>query len=135
MSILCRVNPQQVKINVLILSFSLAMAMTGASLIVTMAALAGQSLAVDKSLATLPIGVQFLATMLATIPASFLMSKLGRRVGFTIGQFIGLFGTVVAAYSIFIIDFWLFILASALIGSHNAFWQILSFCSSRSSRT
>jgi len=117
----------QIKINVLILSFCLAMAMTGASLIVTMAALAGQSLAVDKSLATLPIASQFTATMLVTIPASFLMSKLGRRVGFTIGQFIGLFGTALAAYSIFIMSFWLFIIASALIGAHNSFWQYYRF--------
>ena len=74
------------KFSVVILSFCLALAMTGASLIVTMAALAGQTLAENKSLATLPIALQFSATMLTTIPASLLMGRVGRKIGFSIGQ-------------------------------------------------
>ena len=118
------------KFSVVILSFCLALAMTGASLIVTMAALAGQTLAENKSLATLPIALQFSATMLTTIPASLLMGKVGRKTGFSIGQILGFSGTCLAAYAIWIGNFWLFSVSSILIGCHNAFWQYYRFAAS-----
>ena len=51
---------------------------------VAMGALVGYSLAEDKSLATLPMGVQMLATMAASIPAGIVFARLGRRVGFSL---------------------------------------------------
>ena len=113
--------------NILILSSCQALAMTGASLIITMAALAGQMLAEDKSLATLPIACQFIATMTMTIPASLMMGKFGRKIGFTIGQLLGFIGALTAAYAIYHSMFWLFMCASTLIGTHNAFWQYYRF--------
>jgi predicted MFS family arabinose efflux permease len=115
------------KRNVLVLSFCQALSMTGASLVIVVSALAGQMLADDKSLATLPIAFQFTATMLTTIPASLFMGRVGRKVGFVVGQIIGICGGIVATYAIFQGDFWLFACGSAMLGSHNAFWQYYRF--------
>ena len=73
--------------------------MTSTSAIVTSAALIGHSLAEDKSLATLPLAMQFIAVMAVTAPASLLMKRIGRRDGFTVGLGIGLAGAVLANYS------------------------------------
>jgi predicted MFS family arabinose efflux permease len=115
------------KRNVLVLSLCQALSMTGASLVILVSALAAQTLADDKSLVTLPIAFQFTATMLTTIPASLLMGKIGRKLGFTLGQVIGVCGAALASYAIFEGNFWLFALASAMLGSHNAFWQYYRF--------
>ncbi len=113
--------------NVILLAFCQAIAMSGSSLVATVAALTGYLLAEDKSLATLPVACQFLATMLSTIPASLLMRRIGRRAGFTFGQFIGLTGTIIAGFAIYHESFVVFVCASALLGIHNAFWQYYRF--------
>ncbi len=113
--------------NVTVLVLCQALAMTGSSLVITMAALAGRMLADDPALATLPIAVQFASTMLSTIPASLLMGRVGRRVGFSVGQMIGAVGGGIAAYALYTGDFWLFTVAGALLGCHNAFWQYYRF--------
>ncbi len=113
--------------NVIVLGLALALAMTGSSLIMTVSALAGQMLAADKRLATLPLALQFALTMVATIPASYLMRRIGRRAGFSIGQGIGLLAAVIAAYGIFRGSFALFAVGSAMFGIHNAFWQYYRF--------
>ena len=122
--------PKIVKRNIFVLSCCQALSMTGASLIITMSALAGQSLAPSPSFATLPIAIQFLATMVTTIPASFLMGAVGRRIGFSIGQVIGLIGAGGSMYAIWSGNFWFFAASSALIGTHNAFWQYYRFAAS-----
>ena len=113
--------------NVLILAICQALSMSGASLVMTVSALAGQMVATDKSLATVPLAMQFTATMLSTIPASLLMGRIGRRAGFTIGQVIGLLGAGLACWALFLGDFWLFVVGSSIIGVHNAFWQYYRF--------
>lgn len=113
--------------NVLLLASCQALAMSGSSLVATVAALVGFMLAEDKSLATLPVACQFLATMSSTIPASLLMRRIGRRAGFTTGQCIGFAGTTAAALAIYYESFTGFVCASAVLGVHNAFWQYYRF--------
>jgi hypothetical protein len=52
---------------------------------VAMSALIGHSLALDKTLGTLPTAMQMAATMLASVPASVAFARLGRRAGFLLG--------------------------------------------------
>jgi len=61
------------KRNVLLLASCQAMFMIGGSLLITTSALVGYRLAPDKALATLPLAMQMLASMLTSIPASLLM--------------------------------------------------------------
>jgi len=107
--------------NVLLLSLCQALMMTGNSLIITTSALVGLALAEDKSLATLPLALQFLATMLTTIPASLLMRFIGRQFGFIVGVALGLTGAVLATYAIYHGLFALFCVATAFIGAFNGF--------------
>ncbi|MDP4795481.1 MAG: MFS transporter [Rhodospirillales bacterium] len=113
--------------NVLILATCQALAMTGTSMLITASALVGIMLAPSKTLATLPLAVQFVATTCSTIPASLFMAKVGRKMGFTFGQCIGMSGGAIAAYAIYIGSFSLFIGGCALLGIHNAFWQYYRF--------
>ncbi len=82
----------------------------------TMAALIGHSLSEDKALATLPIGVQMTAVMAASIPASIIFSRLGRRAGFTVGALSSSLGSLLSALAIWRGDFVLYCLASAFVG-------------------
>ena len=113
--------------NVVLLAVALALSMTGTAMLMTASALAGQMLAIDKRLATLPLALQFTVTMLATIPASFLMRRIGRKAGFILGQVIGGVSAAAACYAILAGSFWMFAAASAVFGAHVAFWQYYRF--------
>ncbi len=118
--------------NVLLLACCQALAMSGTSMLLTVSALVGVMLAPSKTLATLPLAVQFTATTLSTVPASLLMARIGRRAGFTLGQTIGMIGGAVGAYAIWIGSFWLFMAGGVLLGIHNAFWQYYRFAAAES---
>lgn len=60
--------------------------LTTAVMSVTMAAIVGSALAPAASLSTVPYGFQFLFLMLATYPASKLMSRVGRKKAFMLGS-------------------------------------------------
>lgn len=107
--------------NVPLLATSQAMMMISNSLILTTSALVGLSLATDKSLATLPLAVQFIAIMLTSIPASYLMSRIGRKRGFIVAVGFGVTGSFLAMTAIINNDFWLFVIAAIFIGMFNGF--------------
>ncbi len=99
----------QMKRDVWLLFF--CQALMNASVVgqVTMSALIGYSLAEDKALATLPMGLQMVATMAASIPAGIIFSRLGRRAGFMLGACASLVGGIVFAAGIYQHSFWLYV--------------------------
>lgn len=109
------------KSQVTLLALCQALAMTTNTVLITTAALVGYALATDKSLATLPLAVRQIATMTATIPASVLMQRIGRRSGFLFGSAIGIAGSGLSIYSLIATSFWLFTLAMAVLGLANSF--------------
>ncbi len=109
------------KVQVSLLALCQALAMTTNTVLITTAALIGYALAADKAMATLPLAVRQIATMAATIPASLLMQRIGRRGGFLIGTLIGIAGAGVSIYSLAIAHFWLFTIAMGLLGISNSF--------------
>jgi MFS family permease len=113
--------------NVLALAVCQALSMSGAVLTISVSALAGEALAVNKALATVPFALQFAMAMISTVPASLLMGRIGRRAGFTIGQSIGILAALIAAFGVFQGSFAIFAVGSAMLGIHNAFWQYLRF--------
>jgi len=119
------------KRNVGLLSACQALMMTANVLLITTSALVGQRLAMaqglPESLATLPLMIQFLATMLTTIPASLLMKRIGRRAGFLLGSGAGLAGGALATFAILQESFVLFALATALFGVSNGFGTYYRF--------
>lgn len=116
--------------DILLLATAQALYMTtiGANFIVV--ALAGNTLAIDKSLSTLPVALFFGAAMLMALPAAFFMRRFGRQLGFVVGATVAGTGALVCAYGIFAQSFVLFCAGSAMIGSFNAFAQFLRFAAS-----
>ncbi len=83
---------------------------------VAMAALIGHSLADQKALATLPMSVQMLATMLAALPAALLFGRFGRRVGFSAGAAAYLVSAAIAILALWKASFGLYLLSTAFGG-------------------
>jgi MFS family permease len=115
------------KRNVFLLSISQAVMITCTSLMLTSSALVGRSLAENKALATLPFAMLFLSQMLTTIPASFYMGTVGRRLGFMTSALFGLAGATVTTVAIFHGSFILFCSGTILIGVFNGFGQYYRF--------
>jgi MFS family permease len=107
--------------NVLILALCQALMMTANSLLIASSALVGLRLAANDSLATLPLALQLLSTMVASIPASLLMGRVGRRAGFMLGSVVGVAGAALGAAAIMQHRFWWFCAAAALLGLFNGF--------------
>jgi predicted MFS family arabinose efflux permease len=107
--------------KVLLLALCQGLMMTGNTLLMASSALIGFQLAINKTLATLPLALQFLATMLTTIPASLLMGRIGRRRGFMLGSALGICGAIVGTVAILNGSFSIYCLATVLIGSFNGF--------------
>jgi MFS family permease len=106
--------------TVFLLSVAQALANSCTSVFATVSALTGQMLATDPRLATLPLGLQFVVTMVTTIPVAHLMRTLGRRNTFFIGSAIGAVGGGIAMLSIYQSSFAMFCIGNAIMGASNA---------------
>lgn len=115
------------KRNVLILALAQGCALTGMSIMMSITALIGASIAPEPWMATFPLSMQFVAIMATVIPASLLMRRIGRRAGFTIGGLVGLLGGALGALAVYNQDFQTFILASVCMGVMNGFAQYFRF--------
>ncbi|WP_458096639.1 MFS transporter [Roseomonas sp. WA12] len=82
----------------------------------TMGALIGYSLVENKSLATLPMALQMLATMAASIPAGIVFARLGRRAGFMLGATGSLLGSLTFAFGVWQASFPIYCLAAIPAG-------------------
>ena len=100
---------------------------TGRSLLIATAPLIAYSMASRKALATLPHALVIIGTAIATIPASLLMRRTGRRIGFILGSLIGALGGGIAALAIVADHFWLFCLGTLMFGIFAGFGQLYRF--------
>lgn len=113
--------------NIFLLALCQALHLTGTSAVLTVTALAGDMLAEAKSLATLPMALQFVAIMVTTIPASHFMQRFGRRPGFIIGAVIGIGGGALSAYALFLGSFALLCAGAVLLGVLMGFAMFYRF--------
>lgn len=113
--------------TILLLSVCFALSVSTSSLTVSASSLVGYEIAGNKALATLPLSFHLLGTMLAGIPASLLMKRVGRRYGFMIGTGIGVSGAVAAALSIIYSSFVFFCMSMFLLGILIGFSQLYRF--------
>lgn len=90
------------------------------STVIMVGGIAGQMLAGEAALATVPITAFVLGTALSTAPMSLFMQRFGRRAGFLLGALWGLAGCLIAVYAIVIGSFWLFCLGTHLCGYYQA---------------
>jgi MFS family permease len=92
-----------------------------------MAALIGHSLAVDKALNTLPMAIQMTAMMCASIPASIVFARLGRKPGFWLGCLGSLVGSTTFALGVWEGSFPLYCLGAVPAGLGWGIAQHLRF--------
>ena len=110
----------EVRRNIFVLSLCVALSASAMSLIFTVAAVIGYSLATDKSLSTLPIAFMMIAMMAMTAPSAMVMAKFGRRFGFWMGSGIAMLGALSGMGAVYYSNFWLLCVACACIGAGNA---------------
>ncbi|MBC8257854.1 MAG: MFS transporter [SAR324 cluster bacterium] len=113
--------------TVFLLSVCFALTGSTSSLTISASSLVGFQLADNKALATLPISIHLIGTMLAGIPASLLMKRVGRKYGFMIGTGIGAIGAISAAASIIYASFFFFCLSIFCLGTLSGFGQLYRF--------
>jgi MFS family permease len=113
--------------NVLQLALAQALMMSVNTLLFTLSAILGYELTETKSLATLPLAIQFCITMLTSFPASMFMDRYGRKAGFILSSFIGFSGTLLAILAVNERSFIVYCLATALFGAYTGFGNYYRF--------
>ncbi|MDD1781016.1 MFS transporter [Enterovibrio sp. ZSDZ35] len=113
--------------NVWLLALCQALLMSGNIVLISVNGLIGQQLSPSDTWVTLPVSSQFVGLMLATIPASLIMAKIGRKNGFILGNIIGIFGAFLCVYSLTQSQFWLFCFSTLLLGVGIGFGTLYRF--------
>lgn len=113
--------------DVILLSLCQALLTTGNILLVSVNALIGQQLAPDPALITLPVALQFVGLMVATIPASLVMARIGRKNGFYLGNSIGIVGALCCIIALINGQFTLFCAGTFLLGIGIGFGTLYRF--------
>lgn len=112
---------------VLLLSLCQALLVSGNILLISVSPLIGAQLAPSPTWSTAPVATQWLGLMCATIPASLIMVRLGRRRGFVLGNLLGLCGAGLAVFALHAQLFSLFLVSTWLIGIGIGFGQLYRF--------
>ena len=108
---------------------------TATPILVLLGGIVGALIAPDPSWATLPLAIMIIGVACATIPASYLMSRFGRKAGFLIGTGVAILAGLVAAWSVHRGLFFVFCLAAFLTGNYAAFMQQFRFAVAESVAT
>lgn len=101
---------------------TIAQALAGANTTVVFAtgAIAGNMLAPDKALATLPISIFVVGMAACSLPAGMIAQRYGRGLAFQVGTACGMLVGLLAALALVIGSFWLFCLATFFGGAYAA---------------
>jgi len=109
--------------NLLILLVCQLISATGAIVMVTLGGIIGSKLTENPVLATLPISIMVISIAATTIPATILMRKVGRKLGFSLASLCSVMAVSLAAYALSVSSFFIFTMAAGLFGINMAFTQ------------
>ena len=104
-----------------------ALLLTNNVTLIVVNGLAGFSIAENKALATLPVTGYVLGGAVWAMPAAALMNRFGRRVGYTVGSTVAIFGAFLGWYALTIKSLALLCLATFVCGLYNAVGASLRF--------
>ena len=114
--------------NVAILAANQALFLIAAITVMTLSGIVGQQLTPNPALATLPVAMMMIGVVVASLPASLLMKRIGRRAGFITGTLIGgAAGGVISVAAIGLDSFVLFCAGNLLLGVYQAFANLHRF--------
>lgn len=118
--------------NVRILFLAQVLTGSGLTAVVLFGGILSGALAPDPSWATAPVSIAVVGMALSTVPASFVMRRIGRRGGLVVGAGIGVGASLLCAYAIVEGSFALFCLGSMLYGTATAFTMQYRFVAAES---
>ena len=113
--------------NVAVLATCQMLYNSGRSLLVATSPLIAYEIAENKALSTVPISLAVIGTAAATIPASLLMRRVGRSLGFATGSAIGVAGGLTCLHGLYHGNFTTFCLGALLFGLFSGFAQLYRF--------
>ncbi len=107
--------------NVGLLFLCEAWTRTSSIVVLSSMALIGRALTSTPALATLPLAIIPITTLLCTVPAARLMQRNGRRIGFASGACLGIIGGCLCALALWLQNFLLLCIGASFIGAVNGF--------------
>ena len=113
--------------NVWLLVMAQGLGMTTLNVNIIVVGLAGLMIAPEPWLATLPLSLQFVSSMLTTLPASLAMGRFGRKPVFLFGigmTFLGMMGQGIA---LIMGNFILFVAAALIVGVSHGIGQFYRY--------
>ena len=113
--------------NIFLLAGMQIFSMTALNINIITTALAGFLIAPYGWMSTLPLSLQFIITMFTTVPASLLMSKLGRKPVFIIGSISIIIGGILMAVALILNLFLLFCFGSMFLGIGQSITQFYRY--------
>jgi MFS family permease len=108
------------KRNVAVLVFAQAVLGSQLAINIIVAGWAGEVLAPDPSLATLPISIVVVGSLVTAPAMSLFMGRYGRRAGFWVATLAAAVASALCARALFVDSFGLFLTGSALLGVFQA---------------
>lgn len=113
--------------NVLVLSIAQALAMSAIPIVVLLGGILGAELAPAPVLTTLPVAIMVVGVAVSTLPAAFLMRRIGRKPGFIGAALLAGLAAMVAGYAVQVESFVILCAATFLVGAQGAFLQQYRF--------
>ena len=113
--------------QVAVLSAAQATFLTTVNINIIITSLVGAIIAPKIWLATMPLSLMFIASMVSTLPASLLMGRFGRKPVFLAGSIIGIGACLGLGFATVTRDFPLFMLMSAGLGVMHSIAQFYRY--------
>ncbi|MBB4123075.1 MFS transporter [Martelella radicis] len=125
-------SPDTARRNIRILTLSQAVGGAAPPIVISLGGIVGQLLSPDPAFATVPVSLYNLGVAAGTLPAAFIMRRVGRRLGYIFGALIGICGGLVAATGVAASTFLIFCIGTILIGLYGAYLQSFRFAAADS---
>ena len=122
----------QARRNIRLLTIAQALGGAGPPIIISLGGLVGHDLAPNPALITMPVSLYNLGLALGTLPAAFLMRRLGRRSAYLLGTLFGAGGGLLAASGILAASFAMFCFGTFASGFYGAYVQSFRFAAAES---
>ena len=118
--------------NLILLTLSQIFSFTAAPVTVFLSGIIGSQISPIKSLSTLPMSISVVGIAIGAIIATKVMSSFGRKVGFILASILNTLISILAAYSVFSQNFYLFCFANFFLGIGMAFTHQYRFAAAES---
>lgn len=121
--------------NLIVLVACQLISATSTISLVTLGGIIGTSMTGNKALVTLPLSLMVVAVAATAIPASMLMRRVGRRLGFMFASTVASVGMFTGVFALQQSSFVLFCVATMMLGVNTAFTQQYRYAAAESVTT